>query len=233
MVEPDALQRFVTAQDAGGTYCRAVAELTRGRKTSHWMWFVFPQIAGLGRSAMAQRYAIGDLAQARAYLAHPVLGPRLAHCARTVLGTAGTGTDPTGTDPAGDETIGPQPAGPSAEEIFGGIDAVKLRSSMTMFAAADPDQLLFRRCSTASSMARRIRPPASCSADAAPGHGPAVPGNGTWPGLPRQSWHGADCFRGIEWGVGGCGDVGVAGWWPPWWRRQDWSAPVPVPGRMP
>ena len=83
------LERFVTAQDSGGTYSRAVAELRNGRKASHWMWFVFPQIAGLGRSAMAQAYAIADLAEARAYLAHPVLGPRLIECAEIVAGHRG------------------------------------------------------------------------------------------------------------------------------------------------
>ena len=76
------LERFVTAQDSAGRYRRALAELRNGRKTSHWMWFVFPQIAGLGRSAMAQAYAIGDLAEAQAYLAHPVLGPRLRRVCR-------------------------------------------------------------------------------------------------------------------------------------------------------
>src|SRR5690242_4958297 len=70
------LERFVAAQDAGGTYDRALEELRRGRKTSHWMWFVFPQIAGLGQSEMSRRYAIASLEEARAYLAHPVLGPR-------------------------------------------------------------------------------------------------------------------------------------------------------------
>lgn len=69
------LERFVTAQNSGGTYQRAVAELRQGRKTTHWMWFIFPQIAGLGRSAMAEAYAISDLAEAQAYLAHPILGP--------------------------------------------------------------------------------------------------------------------------------------------------------------
>jgi uncharacterized protein (DUF1810 family) len=78
------LERFIRAQDRGGTYQRAVAELRNGRKTSHWMWFIFPQIAGLGRSAMAQAYAISDLAEAQAYLAHPVLGPRLIECAEIV-----------------------------------------------------------------------------------------------------------------------------------------------------
>ena len=115
------LERFVRAQDAGGTYDQALAELHRGRKTSHWMWFVFPQIAGLGSSPMAQRYAIGSPAEARAYLAHPVLGPRLVDCAHAVLGTDTT----------------------RAEEIFGSIDAIKLRSSMTLFARADPDEAVF------------------------------------------------------------------------------------------
>ncbi|HEX5907001.1 MAG TPA: DUF1810 domain-containing protein [Propionibacteriaceae bacterium] len=116
------LERFVRAQDSGGTYQRAVAELRTGRKTSHWMWFIFPQIAGLGRSAMAQAYAIGDLAEARAYLAHPVLGPRLVECAELVASHRGR----------------------SALQIFGGIDAIKLRSSMTLFAHADPDQVIFK-----------------------------------------------------------------------------------------
>jgi uncharacterized protein (DUF1810 family) len=115
------LQRFVDAQDGGGTYRDALAELRAGRKRSHWMWFVFPQIAGLGRSATAQHYAIGGLAEARAYLAHPVLGPRLLESARalTELDTGDAGA------------------------VFGGIDAQKLRSSMTLFAAAAPDEPLF------------------------------------------------------------------------------------------
>jgi uncharacterized protein (DUF1810 family) len=115
------LERFVHAQDEHQTYAHAVAELRRGRKTSHWMWFVFPQIAGLGRSPMAQAYAIADLEEARAYLAHPVLGPRLVECARIVASHQGV----------------------TAEQIFGGIDAMKLRSSMTLFARADPDQPVF------------------------------------------------------------------------------------------
>ncbi len=114
------LDRFVEAQD--GVYDQALAELRAGRKTSHWMWFVFPQIAGLGRSAMAQRYAIASLDEARAYLAHPVLGPRLAECAEVLTALDGT----------------------SAEAVFGGIDAVKLRSSMTLFAHAAPDEPVFR-----------------------------------------------------------------------------------------
>lgn len=108
------LQRFVTAQDQGGTYERALAELRAGHKTSHWMWFVFPQIAGLGQSAMSQRYAIQSLEEACAYLDHPVLGPRLVECAQALLAHEGL----------------------TAQEILGGIDAVKLRSSMTLFARA-------------------------------------------------------------------------------------------------
>jgi uncharacterized protein (DUF1810 family) len=115
------LERFVHAQDAGGTYERAVAELRDGRKVSHWMWFVFPQIAGLGHSAMAQAYAITDLAEARAYLAHPILGPRLLECAEIVAGHSGR----------------------TAEQMFGSVDALKLRSSMTLFALADPEQPVF------------------------------------------------------------------------------------------
>ena len=117
------LEHFVRAQDSGGTYQRAVAELRNGRKTSHWMWFIFPQIAGLGRSAMAQAYAISDLSEAQAYLAHPVLGPRLIECAEIVVSHQGL----------------------SAQQILGGIDAIKLRSSMTLFARADPDQAIFQQ----------------------------------------------------------------------------------------
>ena len=117
------LERFVAAQDQGGTYDAAVAELRSGCKRGHWMWFVFPQIAGLGQSPMARRYAIASLAEAGAYLAHPVLGPRLLECARIV----------------GDLE------GKSAREIFGGIDAMKLRSSMTLFLRADPENALLRR----------------------------------------------------------------------------------------
>jgi uncharacterized protein (DUF1810 family) len=115
------LERFVEAQDGSGTYAQALEELRAGRKTSHWMWFVFPQIAGLGRSPTAQRYAIGSLEEARAYLEHPGLGPRLRECAAVLLGLSGR----------------------SAEEIFGDIDAVKLRSSMTLFERADPGEPIF------------------------------------------------------------------------------------------
>lgn len=109
------LARFIAAQD--GVWPQALTELRDGRKTSHWMWFVFPQIEGLGASPMARRYAIGSLAEARAYLAHPLLGPRL-HEAVAALA-------------AHDQ---------SAEAMLGAIDAIKLRSSLTLFeaAAADP-----------------------------------------------------------------------------------------------
>ena len=118
---PHRLDHFVAAQDADGTYERALAELRRGRKASHWMWFVFPQIAGLGLSPMAQRYALASLTEARAYLEHPVLGPRLVDCCRAVLAT----------DAA------------RPESILGSIDALKLRSSVTLFARADPDEPVF------------------------------------------------------------------------------------------
>jgi uncharacterized protein (DUF1810 family) len=112
------LQRFIDAQDApaGGmtVYERALAELRAGAKRSHWMWFVFPQLAGLGSSAMAQRYAIADLDEAAAYLTHPVLGPRLWACVAAVNGVEGR----------------------SAHEIMGSPDDLKLRSSLTLFAEA-------------------------------------------------------------------------------------------------
>ena len=120
--DPFDLGRFAAAQDGGGTYERAVAELRRGRKAGHWMWFVFPQIAGLGFSATSRRYAIRSMAEARAYLAHPVLGPRLIECALIIAAAHGH----------------------TAEEIFGATDAIKLRSSMTLFSRADPAQPLFR-----------------------------------------------------------------------------------------
>ena len=121
--DPYDLQRFVTAQDAGGTYEHATAELRTGSKTSHWMWFVFPQIAGLGYSPVSQTYAITSLAEARAYLAHPVLGARLAECAAILAGLP-------------DRT---------AEQVFGEVDALKLRSSMTLFMHAAPAEPVFRQ----------------------------------------------------------------------------------------
>jgi uncharacterized protein (DUF1810 family) len=117
------LERFVAAQDHGGTYEAAVAELRDGRKRSHWMWFVFPQIAGLGQSPTSRTYAISSLAEAQAYLAHPVLGPRVIECARIVNGLDAS----------------------SADDVFGGIDAMKLRSSMTLFARADPGNEVFQQ----------------------------------------------------------------------------------------
>jgi uncharacterized protein (DUF1810 family) len=119
--DPFDLARFVEAQHSGGTYERAYEELRRGRKTSHWMWFVFPQFDGLGHSPTARRYAIRSLDEARAYLDHPVLGERLRECARVVAETA---------DPP--------------DDVLGGIDALKLRSSMTLFARAAPDESVFR-----------------------------------------------------------------------------------------
>ncbi|OAN58111.1 DUF1810 domain-containing protein [Sphingomonas sp. TDK1] len=120
----DPLDRFVAAQATDFAVARA--ELQRGRKTSHWIWYIFPQIAGLGRSDMAQRYAIADLEEARAYLAHPLLGPRLRDLTRTLLAHAGKRR---------------------AEAILGDIDAMKVRSSMTLFEAADiePDGI-FAAC---------------------------------------------------------------------------------------
>ncbi len=109
--DPFDLARFVAAQ--AGSYDAALGEIRRGRKTGHWMWYVFPQIAGLGRSAVAQAYAIRSLDEARAYLAHPLLGARLRACV------------------AGLEALTPD-----AEHVFGGIDAMKLRSSLTLFAEA-------------------------------------------------------------------------------------------------
>ena len=113
------LQRFVDAQ-SGGVHEQALSELRAGRKRSHWIWFVFPQVAGLGYSATSQRYAIGSLAEARAYLAHPVLGPRLRESATAARDFDGT-----------------------AEELLGPVDEEKLRSSMTLFEAAGVDEPLF------------------------------------------------------------------------------------------
>jgi uncharacterized protein (DUF1810 family) len=123
MSDPFGLDRFVDAQDAGGTFDQALAELRAGRKTSHWMWFVFPQVAGLGRSPTAQHFAISGLDEAAAYLAHPVLGPRLVESAQALL-------DQPARDPVA---------------VLGPIDAQKLRSSMTLFARAAPDEEVFGR----------------------------------------------------------------------------------------
>ncbi|WP_375390177.1 DUF1810 domain-containing protein [uncultured Amnibacterium sp.] len=121
--DPHDLARFRSAQDADGTFERALAELRAGRKASHWMWFVFPQIAGLGFSPTAARFAIASLDEARAYLADPVLGPRLGTAAAVAADAPAT----------------------SAAALLGGIDATKLRSSMTLFHRAAPQEAVFRR----------------------------------------------------------------------------------------
>src|SRR5271165_6736305 len=116
------LQRFVKAQ--APVYARVCAELRAGRKESHWMWFIFPQIAGLGRSPTSVLYALSSLDEAKAYLAHPVLGARLRECAKLVLDVEGR----------------------TARQIFGPVDEMKFRSSMTLFMKAAPDELVFAKC---------------------------------------------------------------------------------------
>lgn len=111
MTDAFDLSRFLAAQ--AGSYATALAEIRAGAKRSHWMWYVFPQVAGLGHSAMARRYAIASLDEARAYLAHPVLGARLRECVAALDGLDGV----------------------SAEAVFGPVDAMKLRSSLTLFEA--------------------------------------------------------------------------------------------------
>ncbi|MDF2143559.1 DUF1810 domain-containing protein [Knoellia sp. p5-6-4] len=119
MSAPFDLTRFVTAQEEGGRYASALRELRAGGKTGHWMWFVFPQVAGLGRSESARFYALSGLDEARAYLAHPTLGPRLVECADTLAGL-----------PTHDPVA-----------VLGTVDAMKLKSSMTLFAhAAETDE---------------------------------------------------------------------------------------------
>ena len=113
------LDRFVSAQT--GVYEGVLDELRQGRKTGHWIWFIFPQVAGLGSSSMSRHYAIGSLDEARAYLAHPVLGARLRECAGIVLETRGR----------------------TASDIFGSLDAMKVRSCMTLFHRAAPDEPVF------------------------------------------------------------------------------------------
>ncbi len=115
------LADFVAAQDA--VYPQVLRELAAGEKRTHWMWFVFPQLAGLGSSPMAQRFAIGSLEEAQRYLAHPVLGARLRECTRLVLAVPDK----------------------DADAIFGYPDNLKFRSSMTLFAAAAPEEPLFRQ----------------------------------------------------------------------------------------
>jgi len=117
LTDPHNLDRFVAAQ--ADTYETALCELTLGRKRSHWMWYVFPQLRGLGRSAMATRYGIGSLNEAHAYLAHPPLGPRLRACVAALQDHVGL----------------------SAMQVFGEVDAIKFRSSLTLFAEADGEPM--------------------------------------------------------------------------------------------
>jgi uncharacterized protein (DUF1810 family) len=117
------LERFVAAQNAGGTYEKALAELRRGRKTSHWMWYIFPQIAGLGHSPTSRAFAIRSLDEAKAYLRHPLLGPRLIESAGIVADAPSR----------------------TADQVFGDVDAQKLRSSMTLFVRAAPAEPAFTR----------------------------------------------------------------------------------------
>lgn len=119
--DPYDLERFVRAQQHD--YARALAELKGGRKRSHWMWYIFPQFRGLGFSSMSQRYAIGSIDEAKAYLRHPVLGPRLTECANAMLAIADR----------------------SATEILGSPDDLKLRSSATLFAHVSPPGSEFER----------------------------------------------------------------------------------------
>lgn len=119
--DPDDLGRFVAAQ--AGSYQRAVLELRAGKKRSHWMWYIFPQVVGLGSSSMAQRYAIHSRAEAEAYLAHPILRQRLIECAEAFLEVNGR----------------------SAREIMGYPDDLKLQSSMTLFAIASGPDSVFER----------------------------------------------------------------------------------------
>jgi uncharacterized protein (DUF1810 family) len=121
MSDPYNLQRFVDAQD--GIFETALAELRAGSKQSHWMWFIFPQLAGLGRSPTAQFYGIGSIDEARAYLAHPLLGPRLRQSVEVLLPWAGRRTP---------------------EQILGSVDALKLRSSLTLFDRVEPGSLFAR-----------------------------------------------------------------------------------------
>ena len=115
------LQRFVDAQDS--VYRRVCVELRAGRKETHWIWYVFPQIAGLGQSPMSVRFAISSLDEASAYLMHPVLGPRLRECAALTLSVEGR----------------------TARQIFGPVDEMKFRSSMTLFSRAAPETAVFRQ----------------------------------------------------------------------------------------
>ena len=119
--DPYDLNRFVDAQK--GDYEQALREIRTGRKRSHWMWYIFPQFAGLGFSSTSQHYAIKSIDEAKAYLAHPILGPRLIECAEAAIGIAGR----------------------SANDIFGSPDDMKLRSCATLFAAVSPPGSIFER----------------------------------------------------------------------------------------
>ena len=119
--DPHGLERFVRAQE--GDYDRALGEIQSGRKRSHWMWYIFPQFRGLGFSSMSQQYSIKSLAEAEAYLHHPVLGPRLVQCCEAALGVEGR----------------------SAHDVFGSPDDMKLRSCATLFAQVSPPGSVFHR----------------------------------------------------------------------------------------
>jgi uncharacterized protein (DUF1810 family) len=120
MADPFNLQRFVAAQDP--VFEQVRSELLEGRKTGHWMWFIFPQIKGLGHSSMAERFAIASLAEAQAYLSHPTLGPRLRECTKLVIDVRNR----------------------TVREIFGYRDDMKFRSSMTLFSHATSENQLFK-----------------------------------------------------------------------------------------
>ena len=120
--DPFDLKRFVDAQDR--VYPAVLGELASGRKESHWMWFVFPQITGLGQSPTTVKFAISSLEEASAFLSHPVLGPRLRECAALTLTVEGR----------------------TARQIFGPVDEMKFRSSMTLFARAAPEAAVFQQC---------------------------------------------------------------------------------------
>jgi|SRR5579875_2597495 len=122
MEDPYRLKRFVEAQNRASTYEAAASELRAGRKVGHWMWFIFPQVTGLGHSSMSREFGISSIAEAQAYLRHVILGPRLIECARILMRIEGR----------------------SATDIFGTIDAMKLRSSMTLFMTAQPEEPIFR-----------------------------------------------------------------------------------------
>ena len=169
------LGRFVEAQESGATYKQALDEIRRGRKTSHWMWFIFPQVAGLGQSPTSRYYAISSLAEAKEYLRHPVLGPRLLECSRVVAATEHK----------------------TAVEIFGGIDAQKLRSCMTLFMRAAPMQLVFSQVLDRYFRARPIPPRTGSSVD----KGQRPP----WPATPladldrQEDKSGAACGSSPRW----------------------------------